>query len=118
MGAGLELLGRLGGVDDLPVAVDGAVAVEALGALPDIPDLDGLEGAGALIQALAPVHLVHRLGLVLWQTSQDLEESSDQLAAAAAILERIRKDGSTSSSSKEKLKHFDLQTDCYALLQV
>ena len=76
MGAGLKLLGRLGGVDDLPVAVDGAVAIEALGALPDIPNLDGLEGAGALIQALAPVHLVHRLGLVLRDQGWELKDLS------------------------------------------
>ena len=57
----------------------------------------------------------HRLGLVLWQTSQDdLDEARDQLAAAADLLESLVLNGQT---NKAKDKYFDLQTDCYALLQ-
>ena len=57
----------------------------------------------------------HRLGLVLWQTSQDdLDEARDQLATAADLLESLVLNSQT---NKAKDKYFDLQTDCYALLQ-
>ena len=56
----------------------------------------------------------HRLGLVLWQTGQDLEEARQHLDQSATILESIRKQ---SKHSNQKLELYDLQTECYELLQ-
>ena len=56
----------------------------------------------------------HRLGLVLWQTGQDLDDARQHLDKSATILESIRRQPKQSS---QKLDLFDLQTECYALLQ-
>ena len=56
----------------------------------------------------------HRLGLVLWQTGQDLDEARQHLDQSATILETIRRQP---KHSTEKLDLYDLQTECYELLQ-
>ena len=55
----------------------------------------------------------HRLGLILWQTSQDLDDARKQLNTAANLLDGIRK----TATGKDQLVYFDLQTECYAILQ-
>ena len=56
----------------------------------------------------------HRLGLVLWQTGQELDEAREHLDQSATILEGIRRQP---KQSTEKLDLYDLQTECYELLQ-
>ena len=56
----------------------------------------------------------HRLGLVLWQTGQDLDEAREHLDRSATILESIRRQP---KHSTEKLDLYDLQTECFELLQ-
>ena len=72
------LLGGLGTVDDLAVALDRTVALEALVALHDVAHPDGLEAARTLVDALTLMDLVHRLGVVMGQQA-DLEHTVDQL---------------------------------------
>ena len=56
----------------------------------------------------------HRLGLVLWQTGQELDEARLHLDQSATILELIRRQP---KHSTQKLDLYDLQTECYSLLQ-
>ena len=56
----------------------------------------------------------HRLGMALWQ-SQDPENAQIQLDRAASLFESIRREAK--GTSDFKLSLFDLQTECYHLLQ-
>ena len=50
----------------------------------------------------------------MWQTGQELDEAREHLDQSATILEGIRRQP---KQSTEKLDLYDLQTECYELLQ-